>query len=53
MKELSIGFKLLIAIVLFLFFGWISITIGSYDWQEVLQTALLGVIAVFVVFNYK
>ncbi|MCH5316699.1 MAG: hypothetical protein J1E05_01865 [Eubacterium sp.] len=48
-EELSTGWRIFIAILCMLGFGFLTIVFGTFSWTEVLQNALLGTIAVFVV----
>lgn len=49
-EELSTGWRFFIAILCMVGFGFLTIFFGTYSWAEVFQNALLGTIAVFVVF---
>lgn len=49
-EELSTGWRVFIAILCMVVFGFLTIFFGTYSWAEVFQNALLGTIAVFVVF---
>ena len=47
--ELSTGLRVVVAILCMLLFGWLTIVFGTDSWTTVIQNALLGTIAVFVV----
>ena len=49
-EELSTGWRAFIAVLCMLVFGFLTILFGTFSWAEVFQNALLGTIAVFVVF---
>ena len=53
MKNIGLKWRIIIAIVVFLFFGWISMITGAMEWHNILQTALIGVCAIFLIFDYK
>lgn len=48
-EELSTGWRVFIAILCMLVFGFLTVFFGTDSWTQVLQNALLGTIAVFVV----
>ena len=48
-EELSTGWRVFIAILCMLVFGFLTVFFGTDSWTQVLQNALLGTIALFVV----
>lgn len=43
---------IIMAIMVFILFGWLTVIIGTFDWLDILKVGLLGVSAFFSVFNY-
>ncbi len=49
MEKLST--RIIIAIIVFIIFGWLAMVIGTFDWLDALKVGLLGVCAFFAVFS--
>ncbi len=51
MKNLGTGMKIIIALIIFLIFGFIAIQIDGFDYLGIVNAGLLGIITIFVVFQ--